>query len=164
MGRLLELYRQGVKCGLIAGSEFERLMWVAAAERARTLPDVRNPAGVFLRLVKAKLWRQGYLSEGQIEAANRRLKEHLFGGPRKIPLLVPIKPLSRPDVNSRGQGLSRDARVLQAIRNRGVRELEAAFPLLRSQYGWDRPRFVAARSELEGNSRWSAVGGGLGLG
>jgi hypothetical protein len=161
--RLLELHRQGVKCGLVSGSEFERLMWVAAAERARTLPDVRNPAGVFLRLVKAKLWRQGYLSEGQIEAANRRLKEYLFGGPRKIPLLVPRKPVPGSGASCRGPRLSRDARVLQAIRNHGVRDLESAFPVLRGQYGWDRPRFVAAQAELEGRLQPLAAATGSGV-
>src|SRR5207249_2272320 len=79
----LELFRQAVKCGLMANaSEHSRILWIAAIERARTV-EARNPAGVFLTIVKRRLW--GNLSEGQFDAANRRLKAHFFGARPEIP-------------------------------------------------------------------------------
>ena len=43
VGRALELFRQAVKCGLMPNdSEHSRLLWMAAIERARTVP-ARNP-------------------------------------------------------------------------------------------------------------------------
>ena len=62
--RALELFRQAVKCGLVENeSENSRLKWMAAIERARTVP-ARNPAGVFLFLVKNRKW--DYLSDGHL--------------------------------------------------------------------------------------------------
>jgi hypothetical protein len=38
--------------------------------------------------------------------------------------------------------------VLRAILGRSLKNVELAYPALRAA-GWDRPRFVAARAELE---------------
>ncbi len=132
-------------------TEHARLLWVAAIERARTVP-AENPAGLFLFLVKNRKW--DFLSDGHFEAANARLKAYLYGGLRsEVPSLATARPFpQRPP-------LSKDALLVQAVKNelakRGLRcEL---FLVLRSQVGWDRPRFEAALAELEGTPRESAV-------
>ena len=159
--RALELFRQAVKCGLAPNdSEHTQLLWMAAIERARTVP-ARNPAGLFLFLVKNRKW--DFLSNGHFDAAHARLKAYLYGDDRRSegpPFLVPRPAPERPT-------LSKDALLVQVVRNelsrRGIRcEL---FSVLRSQAGWDRARFDAALAELEGRPQeLSAVGCGLGLG
>ena len=141
----MELFRQAVKCGLVANdSEHARLLWMAAIECAGTVP-AENPAGLFLFLVKNRKW--DFLSDGHFEAANTRLKAYLYGGPRsEMPTLATARPSSpRPT-------LSKDALLVQAVKNelakRGLRcDL---FPVLRSQAGWERARFEAALVELRG--------------
>jgi hypothetical protein len=149
--RLLELHRQAEACKLVNGSEHDRLMFVAAAEKCRLLgPEIRNPCGVFNRIVRGKLW--SYIPDGATEAANERLKNYLFpphpaeqgGG-----LAAGIgKSVPGAETGERPR-LSKDALLLQVIRNRGVK-LDAAFPALKGQ-GWDRARFSAAAKELEGS-------------
>lgn len=148
VGRALELFRQAVKCGLMPNaSEHSRLLWLAAIERARTVP-ARNPAGVFLHLVKNRKW--DFLSEGHFEAANRRLKEFLWA-PADIPLLVPVKSLPAPPAPAPRRALSRDALLVQTVRNemarRGIRT--DPFPALRGQAGFTRERYENAVAELE---------------
>lgn len=70
-GRLLELFRQAVRAGLVRRSEHDRLQFVAAAEPA-SAAGVRNPAGLFVHLVRRRLWQ--YLTLADEEAARRRLK------------------------------------------------------------------------------------------
>lgn len=150
VGRALELFRQAVKCGLMPhASEHSRLLWLAAIERARTVP-ARNPAGVFLHLVKNRKWE--FLSEGHFEAANRRLKEFLWA-PAETPLLVPVKSVPSVAAPAPRRALSPDALLVQVVRNemarRGMRgEL---FPALRAQAGFTRERYENALAEL-GNS------------
>jgi hypothetical protein len=160
VGRALELFRQAVKCGLMPNaSEHSRLLWLAAIERARTVP-ARNPAGVFLHIVKNRRW--DFLSDGHFDGANARLKAHLHGPrPENPPLLVPVG-RKFPNAGPRPR-LSKDALTLQAIRNHGVRDLEAAFPTLRA-HGWDRPRFAAAKAELEGRPYSLAAGAAVAVG
>jgi hypothetical protein len=158
LGRALELFRQAVKCGLMPNaSEHARLLWLAAVERARTVP-ARNPAGVFLHLVKGRHW--DYLSNGHYEAANARLKAHLFAPRGEVPpLVVPRRPVG-PSSELRPVGeieqpaappaLSRDAQLLTVVRaelaKKGLRA--DAFTALRAHAGWDRARYEAAISEL----------------
>jgi hypothetical protein len=150
VGRALELFRQAVLCGLAHNdSEHARLLWMAAIERARTVP-AKNPAGLFLFLVKNRKW--DFLSNGQFEAANTRLKAYLY--PRaEVPKFAMARPSSpRPT-------LSKDALLAQSVKNElaqhGLRC--GLFSVLRSQLGWDRARFDAALAELEGRPRQSAV-------
>jgi hypothetical protein len=141
--RALELFRQAVQCGLVPNdSEHARLLWMAAIERARTVP-ADNPAGLLLFLVKHRKW--DFLSNGHFEAANARLKAYLY--PRAaVPTFATAPPsLERPT-------LSKDALLVQAVKNelakRGLRcDL---FSVLRSQAGWDRARFEAAWAEHQG--------------
>lgn len=145
VGRALQLFQQAVKCGLMAnGSEHSRLLWMAAMERARTVP-ARNPAGVFLHVVKLKLWK--YLSEGHYEGASARLKAFLHP-PRPEVVSTPTARLEarkppRPK-------FSKDAELVRTLREelkrRGVEA--GVFAALRAHAGWGRERYAAAVTEL----------------
>lgn len=154
VGRALELFRQAVKCGLVSDdSEHSRLRWLAAIERARTVP-AKNPAGVFLHLVKNRRW--DYLSEGHWDAANERLKKYLYGE-RVIspPLLVPAgigaMPSERTHRPARPE-LSKDAQLIRAVRTvlnqRGLNNQDPLPLLRREDASWNRERFLAAELEL----------------
>lgn len=145
-GRALELFRQAVKCGLMPdGGEHSRLLWMAALERARTV-TARNPAGMFLVLVKKRLWK--FLSDGQFDAANRRIKEHLFSQPAEPPPLFEPRPITGPPKRPM---LSKDALLVQVLRNKLGRRGEGGvlFHALKVHAGFNRERFEAALSELE---------------
>ena len=157
-GRCLELFRQAVKCGLMPNaSEHARLLWMAAIERARTV-EAKNPAGVFLVLVKKRLWQN--LSEGQFDAANARLKQHLFGLPaNRPPLLVPLlgpQPLAEPA----RPPLSKDALLVRTVRakleSQGQGQGRLLFHALRTHAGFSRERFEAALAELDGPEKMPA--------
>jgi hypothetical protein len=60
-GRLLQIHGQAVVRELIGPSEADRLKFVAAAEQAGTIGS-RNPPGLFVRLVRGRLWN--YLTQG----------------------------------------------------------------------------------------------------
>ncbi len=149
VGRAVELFRQAVKCGLVSDSENSRLKWMAAIERARTVP-ARNPAGVFLFLVKNRKW--DYRSDGHYEAGNARLKAFLYP---PMPEVVPAPRLAAP---RRSQPvLSKDAELIRVLRSRLGFEGVSIFAALRAHAGWDRDRYAAAVLELEGN-QLSAAG------
>ncbi len=151
VGRALELFRQAVKCCLVEDSEHSRLRWLAAVERARTVP-AKNPAGVFLHIVKNRLWK--YLSEGHWDAASQRLKVHLYGAPAATgasPLTASIggrkeSPKSSPRV------LSEDAKLVRAVRavlrQKGLGKQDPLPHLRRHDASWNRARFDAAELEL----------------
>ena len=143
VGRALELFRQAAKCGLVPDSEHSRLLWLAAIERARTVP-ARNPAGVFLFIVKNRLWK--YLSDGHFEAANARLKAFLHPPmPKVLPVLTPRLAAPEPP----GPMLSKDAELLRLLREKLRGQGGSIFAALRSHAGWDRDRYAAALAELE---------------
>ena len=132
---------------LVTDSEGDRLKFVAAAEHARVI-GTKNPCGLFVRLVRGKLWH--FLTQGDEDAASLRLKRHLFGGPRReeLPaaprscLLVPV--------------LSEDARMVQAVQNAAKRvgyRGDAFYLLRRERPDWTRDRWDAATLELLGGSR-----------
>lgn len=150
VGRALELFRQAVKCGLMPnGSEHSRLLWMAAIERARTVP-ARNPAGVFLHLVKNRLWRQGYLSDGHFEAANARLKRFLHSPPpNALPFLVPRLEAPASFKRPCEPTLSKDAELLRVLREKLKGQGGSVFAALHNHAAWDRDRYAAALSELD---------------
>jgi hypothetical protein len=141
-GRTLELYGQAVKAGLVTGSEADRLRFVAAAEHARAI-GTTNPCGLFVRLVRGRLW--SFLTQDDEDAANARLKRHLHGAPRP-PSGAPPAPAPRPVV-------SPDARVVEAVlhaaRQAGYRG-DAFYLLKRERPEWTRPRWAQAVAELSG--------------
>ena len=69
--RLLELHHQGVAAGFVDRGENVRLQFVAAAEHARAVAS-RNPAGLFVRLVRGKLWH--FATQAEEDQARGRLR------------------------------------------------------------------------------------------
>lgn len=149
-GRLLELHAQAVAVGLLGSSERERLLFVAAAEHARSI-GTKNPPGLFIQLIRAKLW--SFITQDDEDRANARLKTHLFGklrsegtGERREPTRsAPVVPQ-----------LSPDARIVQAVRAAAGRAGFRGDPfylLRRERPEWTRERWDAAASELAGRSR-----------
>jgi hypothetical protein len=151
VSRALELFRQAVKCGLVPDCEHSRLLWMAAIERARTVP-ARNPAGVFLFLVKNQKW--DYLSDGHHEAGNARLKAFLYPPmPEMVP--VPEPRLAAPSPSRPGH--SKDAELLRVVRE-NLRGQGSVFAALHNHVGWDRERYAAALAELEATGTPAAAG------
>ena len=140
-GRLLELHGQAVDIGLVTTSERDRLRFVGAAEHARAV-GTKNPCGLFVRLVRCALWN--FLTQDDEDAANVRLKRHLF----RTPVAVEV-PRSSP-ARSR-EFLSEDAILVREVRAAaaGARFRGDAFPLLkRSKPEWTRERWDNALAEL----------------
>lgn len=137
--RLLELHREAVAKELISESESDRLRFVAAAEHARKIGK-RNPCGLFIRLVRGKLWQ--YLTQDDEDAASRRLKLHLFGMRRETP-----KPIA---ITSKEPSLSVDARLVNAVQAAASRANfrgDAFYLLRREKPEWTRERWDAALAE-----------------
>jgi hypothetical protein len=131
---------------------------MAAIERARTVP-ARNPAGVFLHLVKNRLW--AYLSDGHFEAANSRLKAFLHAPPpESVPLFVPrlsapVRVLEKPR-----EILSKDAELVRLVREK-LRGQGSVFAALHNHAGWDRDRYGRALAELQAAETGQAAAGAL---
>lgn len=150
-GRLLELHAQAVAVGLLGTSERERLLFVAAAEHARSV-GTKNPPGLFMQLVRSKLW--SFITQDDEDRANARLKAHLFGKPRTESTGERREPTRSAPVVPQ---LSPDARIVQAVRAAAGRAGFRGDPfylLRRERPEWTRDRWDAAASELEGRS-WS---------
>ena len=69
--RLIELHRQGVQAGFVERGEHARLQFVTAAEHARAVAE-RNPAGLFVRLVRGNLWH--FATQADEDQARGRLR------------------------------------------------------------------------------------------
>ena len=109
-------------------SEHSRLLWMAAIELVHAVP-AKNPAGLFLSLVKNRKW--DFLSDGHFDGANARLKAYLHGPVPDVP------PFLVPRITSPCPRLSRDALLVQVVQNelkRGVRTDPFA-PSLASRLG-----------------------------
>jgi len=146
-GRLLELHRQAQGKGLVGSSEHDRLRFIAAAEHARVI-GTRNPCGLFVRLVKSKLFH--YLTQDDEDAANARLKRHFYGDPRK-----PGPKLFRSAVPERAEPrtLSDDAQIVRSVKaalaRAGYRG-DPFYALKREKPEWTRVRWEQALAECEG--------------
>lgn len=150
-GRLLELHAQAIASGLLGSSERERLLFIAAAEHARSLGK-KNPPGLFMRLVRSKLW--SFITQDDEDRANARLKTHLFGKAREEGNSGEPRISSRP--SSTAPTLSPDARIVQAVRAAAQRAGFRGDPfylIRRERPDWTRERWDAAVSELEGRRR-----------
>ena len=154
-GRLLELYRQAVAEGLVTSSERDRLRFVAAAEHAQVI-GTRNAPGLFIRLVKGKLFH--FLTQDDEDAANTRIKRHLFGMPVK-PKRVGCSSLGGQSPSGAGGErpiLSADAVLVRAVRAAATQARyrgDAFYLLKRERPEWTRERWDRAVSELESAQR-----------
>lgn len=75
-GRLLDLFERACEKGIVGGSEFERLSFLGAAERARRKGST-NRLGLFVELVRKKLWN--FITLEDEDGARDRLRKHLYG-------------------------------------------------------------------------------------
>jgi hypothetical protein len=145
-GRLLELHRQAVARQLLSPSEADRLRFAAAAEHALALGK-QNPCGLFAYLVRGQRWR--YLTQGDEDSAQKRLRRHLWGGSRPGDGLVAAGP-SR-GLLERGFGLSEDAMLVSEVRKAVIRAgyYQDPWPMFASRRpDWDRGRWDRALVEL----------------
>jgi hypothetical protein len=142
-GRLMDLLGQAVAQGLVTGSEADRQRFVGAAEHALAIGK-GNPAGLFVYLVRGKLWR--YLTQEDEDRANIRIKAFLRG-----PELPRVAALGMPRPS--GPSLSSDAKLVREIRGALIRAgiFRDPFPEFhRRNPEWIRERWDAALAELEG--------------
>lgn len=142
-GRLLRLFRDAVARELVGESEGERLLFVGAAERALFKGTV-NPCGLFVRLVRGRLW--SHVTNSDEDAAHERLKAHLYGVRRKRKTPASSRP------KAVRVELSEDARLVAAVRRvaREQRFTGDAFYLARqAKPEWTRERWNAAADELD---------------
>jgi hypothetical protein len=142
-GRLLVLLAPAIARDLVGTSEADRLRFVAAAEHALTVGK-GNPPGLFIYLIRGRLWR--YLTQEDEDRASRRLKLHQFGPPREVG-----GGGLRPGA-AMGPGQSEDARLVRELRGAMIRAgiFRDPFPALQARDpGWTRERWDAALAELE---------------
>lgn len=141
--RTLELFEDAAKRGLVKASEADRLQFVAAAERAISV-GTSNPPGLFVRIVRGKLWH--HLTNDDEDAATRRLKRHFWGEPRGkredsgLTRALPARPV-----------LSADAKLVIAVKRVASQHRISCDPflLLRREYpDWTRERWENAENEL----------------
>lgn len=142
-GRLLLLFRDAVARELVGESEGERLLFVGAAERALFKGTV-NPCGLFVRLVRGRLW--DHVTNSDEDAAHERLKAYLYGVRRKR------KTAAAPQRKPVRVELSDDARFVNAFQ-RVMREhhlnADPVHLLRRERPDWTRERWDAAVEELD---------------
>jgi hypothetical protein len=140
-GRLLVLLEQAIARDLVSSSEADRLRFVAAAEHAMAVGK-GNPPGLFIYLIRGRLWR--YLRQDDEDLASARLKRHQFGAPREVGAGSRSALLGRP-------GLSSDAEMVREVRGASIRAgyFRDPFPLFEARNpGWTRERWDRALSEL----------------
>jgi hypothetical protein len=137
--RLLVLFEEAQGKGIIGGSESERLVFVATAERAR-LTAITNAPGLFAELVRRRLWH--FITQDDEDRAQKRLREHFYrergeGRPKML--------------GSPPPALSKDALfvadVSVRLRQNGI--LKEAFSVVsRELPEWTRERWESAQAEL----------------
>jgi hypothetical protein len=138
LSRLLNLYEQAIKRGLIGTGEADRLKFVAAAVHAQAV--AKDPCRLFAWLIHSKRWE--VITQADEDEACARLKRHARGStPERRESLQPTP----------SSGLSADARiverVLEVLRARGI-HVDPFAAARRSLDGWDRQRWDRAVEEL----------------
>ena len=145
--RVLDLHRQAVARGLVGASEADRLKFAAAAEHACAV-GTANPGGLFARLVVRGWWH--FATQGDEDAAARRLKRHLHGDPGGGVGGAIVGPRPRSPSPARAT-VSADAVVVREVRAAVARAGGRAdpFPLVRAKDpSWTRERWDRAVAEL----------------
>jgi hypothetical protein len=142
-GRLLELFDQATAQGLCSGSESERLLFVAAAERARLYGSTNRP-GFFAQLIRRRLFH--CVSSEDEERARKRLNDDRYGGRQEL-----LRPKELPR-----SGPSKDALFVADVQRRLSRAGFSGdgFALVsRELPDWTRERWEKAGQELEDHRR-----------
>lgn len=80
--RLDKLYREATEAGILPHSQFNRLQWFAAAERALVVGK-QNPCGLFAAIYRQKLWH--HITHEQEDIARVKLKMLDFGEDYRLP-------------------------------------------------------------------------------
>ena len=140
-GRLLALLDQAVARDLVGPSEADRLRFVAAAEHALAVGQ-GNPPGLFVYLVRGRLWR--YLTGADEDRANARIKAFLRGQSLSPVATLSSRQAVRPV-------LSEDARAVLRVRTALARAGYRGDPfpqVRRHDSSWTRERWNAALVEL----------------
>ena len=144
--RLLSLFEQALAAGMVGAGYGQQLNFFAAAEHS-LVKGTRNPCGLFVHILKNKLWH--FCTNDDEDAANERLKRHFYGNlrPREA---EPVK--RRPAVQV---VLSDDAKLVVAVqRVASQHRISEPFHLLRREWPeWTRDRWDKAIAEIE-NARF----------
>lgn len=74
--RLLQLFEQARAHGLMQNGHLHQLNFIAAAEHARVRGS-NNPPGLFMHVVRKKLWH--FITEADEDAVRAKLSQHLYG-------------------------------------------------------------------------------------
>jgi hypothetical protein len=80
--RLDRLYREATEAGSLPHSEFNRLLWFAAAEHSLSAGK-QNPCGLFVSMYQRKLWH--HITQEQEDHARAKLKKLDFGEESHLP-------------------------------------------------------------------------------
>ena len=151
--RTLRLFDDAVGRGITDASEHGRLLFVAAAERA-LIRGSSNPCGLFVKLVRDKLWH--HITQGDEDAAHVRLKYHRFGDPRAGDAfeLMPRSSHGSQPAQPKPAELSDDAKLVQAIRTAAGRLNHRGDPFYLCRHhertcDWTRERWDRALVEIE---------------
>ena len=155
--RLLTLFAQAQRQGLIDGSESARLTFVAAAEHACVM-GASNPCGLFAVLIRRQLWH--YVTDRDEDAASARLKQYWYGR------ASPRRP-APPPVFSEPSPLSKDVFMVRELQRELARagfQGEAFGWVHRAYPEWTRTRWDQAVAELTtAQQGWQRVKAGTSL-
>ena len=144
--RLVSLFDQVVRHGILDGGGVERLNFCAAAQRARA-KGTSNPCGLFRAMVERKRWAD--ISNDDEEAVRAPLARFLNGEPEQV-----VRSSAIPQRRAR---LSEDARfaqrVLCACQNRGIRQRDVIFRELNRRHPeWSEARWGRALAEFDSSN------------
>jgi hypothetical protein len=143
IGRTLTLFAEAVGLGWVGSSEADRLRFVGAAEHARAIGRGKPP-GLFIHLVRGKLWR--YLTQEDEDRANGRIRAFLRGPEPPRMASASSRPPVRPVLSEDARAVREFRRALAAAGYRGD-----PFPQVRRHDpSWTRERWDLALAELEG--------------
>jgi hypothetical protein len=148
--RLVTLFDQAVKEGLISGSEADRLKFMSAAVHAQAVGS--EPPRLFAWLVRERRWN--YITQADEDEANSRLKRWM-NPPVEPRASQGLEALGRPSQRPPKRVLSKDALVVEhltnELRKRGINR--DAFLVVRPHLpaDWTRERWDRATLELAGS-------------
>jgi hypothetical protein len=149
-GRLVTLFDQAVKAGLVSASEADRLKFMSAAVHAQAVGS--EPPRLFAWLVRERRWN--YITQADEDEAHSRLKRWL-NPPVESKASQGLEALDRPMPRPPKRVLSKDALLVEhltnELRRRGINR--DAFLVVRPHLpaDWTRERWDRATLELAGS-------------